>query len=53
MVELNGITVSPQQRNEISLAITNMHQSGSHLIRLLVTIQDEAIREAPSQAIHH
>ncbi|SFL14665.1 type IV secretion system protein VirB4 [Nitrosomonas aestuarii] len=50
MVELNGITVSPQQRNEISLAITNMHQSGSHTLSdFLVTIQDEAIREALKQ----
>ncbi|MCB1720090.1 MAG: conjugal transfer protein TrbE, partial [Candidatus Competibacteraceae bacterium] len=47
MVELNGITVSPQQRNEISLAITNMHQSGSYTLSdFMVTIQDEAIREA-------
>ena len=50
MVELNGITVSPQQRNEISLAITNMYQSGSHTLSdFLVTIQDEAIREALKQ----
>lgn len=50
LVELNGITVSPQQRNEISLAITNMHQSGSHTLSdFLVTIQDEVIREALKQ----
>ena len=50
MVELNGITVSPQQRNEISLAIINMHQSGSHTLSdFMVTIQDEAIREALKQ----
>jgi type IV secretion system protein VirB4 len=50
LVELNGITVSPQQRNEISLAITNLHQSGSHTLSdFLVTIQNEVIREALKQ----
>ncbi|PTN07476.1 VirB4 family type IV secretion/conjugal transfer ATPase [Nitrosomonas aestuarii] len=50
MVELNGMTVTPQQRNEVSLAIANMHQSGSHTLSdFLVTIQDETIREALKQ----
>ena len=50
MVELNGVTVTPLQRNEISQAIANMHQSGSHTLSdFLVTIQDEAIREALRQ----
>lgn len=50
LVELNGIAITPQQRNEISLAITSMHQSGSHTLSdFMVTIQDEAIREALKQ----
>jgi type IV secretion system protein TrbE len=50
MVELNGVTVTPLQRNEISQAIANMHQSGSHTLSdFLVTIQDETIREALRQ----
>jgi type IV secretion system protein VirB4 len=50
MVELNGMLVTPQQRNEVSLAIANMHQSGSHTLSdFLVTIQDEVIREALKQ----
>ncbi|SEF84867.1 VirB4 family type IV secretion/conjugal transfer ATPase [Nitrosomonas ureae] len=50
MVELNGITVTPLQRNEISQAITNMHQSGSKTLSdLSVTIQDESIRECLRQ----
>lgn len=50
MVELNGVTVTPIQRNEISQAIANMHQSGSKTLSdFLVTIQNEAIREALRQ----
>lgn len=50
MVELNGIIVTPLQRNEISHAISNMHQSGSKTLSdFLVTIQDETIREALRQ----
>ncbi len=50
MVELNGITVTPMQRNEISQAIANMHHSGSRTLSdFIVTIQDEAIRECLRQ----
>lgn len=50
MVELNGMAVTPRQRNEISLAIANMYQSGSNTLSdFLVTIQDETIREALKQ----
>jgi len=50
MVELNGITVTPLQRNEISHAIANMHHSGSRTLSdFIVTIQDEAIRECLRQ----
>ena len=50
MVELNGITVTPLQRNEISQAIANMHHSGSKTLSdFIVTIQDEAIRECLRQ----
>ena len=50
MVELNGITVTPLQRNEISQAIANMHHSGSRTLSdFIVTIQDEAIRECLRQ----
>ncbi len=50
MVELNGITVTPVQRNEISHAIANMHHSGSKTLSdFLVTIQDESIRECLRQ----
>ena len=50
MVELNQVSVTPLQRNEISQAIANMHQSGSKTLSdFLVTIQDEAIREALRQ----
>jgi len=50
MVELNGITVTPMQRNEISQAISNMHHSGSKTLSdFIVTIQDESIRECLRQ----
>ena len=50
MVELNGITVTPLQRNEISQAIANMHHSGSRTLSdFIVTIQDESIRECLRQ----
>ncbi len=50
MVELNGIAVTPLQRNEISHAIANMHHSGSKTLSdFIVTIQDEAIRECLRQ----
>lgn len=44
------MAVTPRQRNEISLAIANMYQSGSNTLSdFLVTIQDETIREALKQ----
>jgi len=45
VVELNNITVTPLQRNEIALAIANMYESGSKTLSdFLVTIQSEPIR---------
>ncbi len=46
IIELNHISITPNQRNEISSALTSMHQSGAKtLSEFSVTIQDEAIRE--------
>ncbi len=46
IIELNNILITPNQRNEISSALTSMHQSGAKtLSEFSVTIQDEAIRE--------
>ena len=43
---LNGLDVTPTQRNEIAAAITSMHESGhSTLTDFVSTVQDRAIRE--------
>lgn len=45
ILALNGLQTTPQQRNEIGLAIMNMHSSGAKtLSELSLTIQDENIR---------
>jgi type IV secretion system protein TrbE len=50
LLALNGVVTTPDQRNEIALAILNMHQSGSKtLSEFTVTIQDEQIRSAMAQ----
>jgi type IV secretion system protein VirB4 len=50
LLALNGLNTTPSQRNEIALAILNMHQSGSKtLSEFTVTIQDELIRATLSQ----
>jgi type IV secretion system protein VirB4 len=50
LIELNQLTVTPAQRNEISLALNNMQQSGAQTLSdFTVTIQDETIREALKQ----
>ncbi len=50
LLTLNGLNTTPSQRNEIALAILNMHQSGSKtLSEFTVTIQDEHIRATLSQ----
>jgi len=50
LLALNGVDTTPDQRNEIALAILNMHQSGSKtLSEFTVTIQDEQIRAAMTQ----
>jgi type IV secretion/conjugal transfer VirB4 family ATPase len=50
LLALNGVDTTPDQRNEIALAILNMHQSGSRtLSEFTVTIQDEQIRAAMAQ----
>jgi type IV secretion system protein VirB4 len=47
MLALNGLQTTPAQRNEIGHAVLNLHASGGRtLSELVVTIQDEAIREA-------
>lgn len=50
LLALNGVDTTPDQRNEIALAILNMYQSGSKtLSEFTVTIQDEQIRSALAQ----
>ncbi len=50
IIELNNIVSTPQQRNELSSALTSMHQSGARtLSEFSVTIQDERIREVMLQ----
>jgi type IV secretion system protein VirB4 len=47
MLALNGVQTTPGQRNEIGMAIMNMHASGATtLSEFVLTIQDESIREA-------
>jgi type IV secretion/conjugal transfer VirB4 family ATPase len=47
LLALNGIPTTPAQRNEIGHALKSLHASGSRtLSEFIVTIQDEAIREA-------
>jgi type IV secretion system protein VirB4 len=47
MLALNGVVTTPAQRNEIGNAIINLHASGGRtLSEFVLTIQDEAIREA-------
>ncbi len=50
IIELNNIIITPNQRNEISSALTSMHESGAKtLSEFSVTLQDEAIREVMQQ----
>lgn len=50
LLALNGLTSTPNQRNEIGNAIMSMHASGARtLSEFSVTIQDEAVREAIRQ----
>jgi type IV secretion/conjugal transfer VirB4 family ATPase len=50
ILALNGVTTTPDQRNEIGQAIINMHQSGARtLTEFTLTIQDKAIRAALKQ----
>ncbi len=50
IIELNSITITPDQRNEIAAALHNMFDSGSKtLSEFVTTIQNEAIREALKQ----
>jgi type IV secretion system protein TrbE len=50
LLALNGVDTTPDQRNEIALAIMSMHCSGSKtLSEFTVTIQDEQIRAAMAQ----
>ncbi len=50
IIELNHISITPHQRNEISNALNSMFESGARtLSEFLVTIQDEAIREVMVQ----
>lgn len=50
ILALNDVKTTPAQRNEIALALINMHKSGSKsLSDFSVTIQSEIIREAIKQ----
>ena len=50
ILALNGVNTTPSQRNEIGHAIMSMHKSASKtLSEFVITIQDEAIREALKQ----
>jgi len=50
LLELNHVTPTPAQRNELGHAVLSMHASGARtLSELSVTVQDEAIREALRQ----
>ena len=50
IIELNNVSITPDQRNEISLALTSMSQSGAKtLSEFVLTIQNEAIREVMAQ----
>lgn len=47
LLALNGLVTTPNQRNEIGLAITSMHDNGARtLSEFYTTIQDEAVRGA-------
>lgn len=47
LLALNGLATTPNQRNEVGLAITSMHDNGAKtLSEFYTTIQDEAVREA-------
>jgi type IV secretion system protein VirB4 len=46
ILELNGLSINPSQRNDILFALKSMAQSGSKTLSdFLLTIQDERIRE--------
>lgn len=50
VIELNNISITPHQRNELSSALNSMYQSGARtLSEFSVTIQDETIREVMKQ----
>ncbi len=47
LLTLNGLATTPNQRNEIGLAIASMHDNGAKtLSEFYTTIQDERVREA-------
>ncbi|MEP6606484.1 MAG: conjugal transfer protein TrbE, partial [Nitrosospira sp.] len=47
LLALNGLHTTPNQRNEISLAIANMWENGARTLSdFYTTIQDERVREA-------
>jgi type IV secretion system protein VirB4 len=47
LLALNGLVTTPNQRNEIGLAIASMHDNGARtLSEFYTTIQDVAVREA-------
>jgi type IV secretion system protein VirB4 len=47
LLALNGLNTTPNQRNEISLAILNMHENHARTLSdFYTTIQDAAVREA-------
>lgn len=47
LLALNGLITTPNQRNEISLAVLNMHENHAKTLSdFYTTIQDKAVREA-------
>lgn len=50
ILALNGVTTTPEQRNEVSRALFSMQQNGARtLTEFSTTVQDERIREALHQ----
>ncbi len=50
ILALNGVSTTPDQRNEIGQAVMNMHESGARtLSELTLTVQDTEIRAALKQ----
>jgi type IV secretion system protein VirB4 len=50
LLGLNGVEITPEQRNEIGLALRNMHQTGAKtLTEFVAIVQNNTIRDALTQ----